>query len=83
MPGNALGGGELRTAEAPDMSVQSEIAAGRDVRVRPLARQINLPASTLYAQIARGEIEARKIGRCVVVANAAARRVLGMVEAAA
>lgn len=65
------------------MNVRMEIAAGRDVRVRPLAREINLPASTLYAQIARNEIEARRIGRCIVIPNAVGRRLIGMEAVAA
>lgn len=65
------------------MNVRSELAAGRDVRVIPLAREINMRPATLYAQIARNEIEARKIGRCVVIPNAVGRRLIGMEAIAA
>ncbi len=65
------------------MSVRSDLAAGKDVRVIPLAREISIPPATLYAQIARNEIEARRIGRCIVIPNAVGRRLVGMEVVAA
>lgn len=60
------------------MSVRAEVLAGRDARVRPVAREAGLPPSTLYSMIAKGEIEARKLGACVILPNATARRILGL-----
>lgn len=65
------------------MSVRAEVLAGRDARVRPVAQEAGLPASTLYSMIAKGEIEARKLGACVILPNAAARRILGLPDQAA
>ena len=62
------------------MDVRSEVAAGRDVRVRPLAREINLPTATLYSKFSREELVGRRIGRCIIVPNAVARQLLGMDE---
>src|SRR4051794_25608730 len=40
------------------LNVRDEIEAGRNVRPRPLAREAGVPPSTIYSQIAKGEIEA-------------------------
>lgn len=60
------------------MNVRNEVAEGRAVRVRPLAREINVPPSTLYGQIAKGQIKAIPIGRVLTIPPDEGRRLLGM-----
>lgn len=61
------------------MTVREEVAAGHPAKVRPLAREAKVSPSLVYDMIARGEIEARRIGlRRLVVTNRAARKLLGI-----
>lgn len=61
--------------------VRAQVLAGSDARVTPVAKSAGLPPSTLYSLIARGEVASRKVGACVVLPNAEARRILGLPEA--
>ena len=72
------GGGDFEMRD-----VRAEVRAGKDARVSHLAEVAGLPRSTLYSLIAKGKIEARKVGACVVIPNAAARQILGIQEDAA
>lgn len=63
------------------MNVLDEVRAGLPAKVRPLAREAKVSPSLIYEMIARGEVEARKIGlRRIVVTNRAARKLLGIEE---
>ncbi len=60
--------------------LQVALTEGRAVGVRPLARELGLSAGGLYRAVARGEVQAVRIGRRVVIPAAVARRLLGLEE---
>ena len=80
MTGGIIGGWSVMAAR--DLDVRAEVAAGNDIRPRPIGALIGIPPATIYGQIARGEITARRIGRVLVIPNQEARRLLGMEERA-
>ena len=63
------------------MTVRERVAAGRSVRVNALADEVGLPASTLYAWVRQKKLEAIRYESAVLIPAAAARPLLGMVEA--
>ncbi|MCJ2065751.1 hypothetical protein MKK63_24045 [Methylobacterium sp. J-088] len=60
------------------MDVREQLAAGYDVRPRPLARAVGLSDSGMYGLIAKGKIRSRRVGDAVVIPNEEGRRVAGM-----
>ena len=61
------------------MTVREEVEAGQPAKVKPLAREAKVSPTLIYDMIAKGEIEARRIGlRRLVVTNSAARKLLGI-----
>ncbi len=60
------------------IDVVAEVRAGRSIRPRQLARQVNVPAATIYAKIERGEIKAIRLGRVLTIPPEAAARLLGL-----
>jgi len=65
-----------------DEKLQQDLAAGRCVRVRPLARAAGFAPGTLYNAIKAGELKAVRVGKSVRITPSEARRVLGLDEAA-
>ncbi len=65
-----------------DEKLKQDLAAGRNVRVPPLARAAGFAPGTLYNAIKTGEVKAVRIGKSVRVTPSEARRVLGIDEAA-
>lgn len=58
--------------------VRRDIEAGRNIKVPPLAREANTAPGTLYKAIARGEVQAVRIGKGFRIPAHEARRLLGL-----
>ena len=65
-----------------DEKLKQDLAAGRNVRVPPLARAAGFSAGTLYNAVKAGEVKAVRLGKSMRITPAEARRVLGLEEAA-
>ena len=60
------------------VDVREQLAAGHDVRPRPLAEAIGLSPSGMYGLIAKGKVKARQVGDALIIPNEEGRRVAGM-----
>ncbi len=58
------------------MNVRERVALGRSVRVPPLAEEVGLPDSTIYAWIKAGKLKAIRFENTLLIPASEARRLL-------